>query len=82
MFSLLAWCVVGLIAGAIAKYLFKDTKGTWLSTLILGLFGSLVGGVLASFLGLGTVQAFSFLGLIFAVLGAIVVLFLYHRFCK
>lgn len=74
-----SWLLIGLIAGFIAKYITPQSeKGGWLSTLVIGLAGSMLGGLVFNILGL---QANSFIGsLITATIGALVVLYLYYRF--
>lgn len=85
MLNLLAWIVLGLIAGAIAKAIYPGHQGGGiLATIILGILGALVGGWLGSTLFPGatgaaaaSVGAFSLGSIIFAVLGAIVLLFIW-----
>ena len=81
--NILAWIVLGLIAGAIAKALFPGRQGGGiLGTMILGIVGAFVGGSLFSFLTTGTLAltsaGLSLGGIVVAVLGAIVALFIYY----
>ena len=81
--NILAWIVLGLIAGAIAKALFPGHQGgSILGTMILGIVGAFVGGSLFSFLTTGTLAltsaGLSLGGILVAVLGAIVALFIYY----
>ena len=81
--NILAWIVLGLIAGAIAKALFPGHQGGGiLGTMILGIVGAFVGGSLFSFLTTGTLAltsaGLSLGGILVAVLGAIVALFIYY----
>lgn len=47
--GIIAWIVLGLIAGAIAKAILPGRQGGgWIATLILGVIGALVGGFIAS----------------------------------
>ena len=47
--SIFGWVVLGLVAGAIAKAVLPGRQGGgWLATLLLGVVGALVGGVLGS----------------------------------
>ncbi len=47
--GIIAWIVLGLLAGAIAKAILPGEQGGgWLVTLILGVVGALVGGFLGS----------------------------------
>ena len=80
--GIIAWIVLGLIAGAIAKAIYPGSQGGgFLATTGLGILGALVGGYLGQVL-LGTSGGASF-GVIslpsiaFAVLGAIVLLFIW-----
>jgi uncharacterized membrane protein YeaQ/YmgE (transglycosylase-associated protein family) len=74
----IAWLIVGLIAGAIARLLVpgRDPMG-WLGTLVLGLVGSLIGGFLADLLAGGD-QELEAAGLIGSVIGAVIALLIYR----
>lgn len=76
---MISWLLVGLIAGALAKLITPQKEDpSWLSSLIIGVVGSGVGGFLSRLIGL---QATSFIGsLAVATAGAVLVLFLYHRY--
>ena len=72
------WMVVlGLVAGAIAKAIMpgKDPGG-WIITAMLGIAGSVVGGMLFSFLGIGDGGR---TGLVGSVIGAIIILAVYRK---
>lgn len=75
--SILAWLVIGLIAGALARLLVpgRDPMGM-VATLALGLVGSIVGGLLARALFDDT----DGVGLFGATAGAVVVLLLWNKF--
>ncbi|MBW4664989.1 MAG: GlsB/YeaQ/YmgE family stress response membrane protein [Chroococcus sp. CMT-3BRIN-NPC107] len=81
--GILAWVVLGLIAGAIAKAIYPGHQGGGiLATMILGILGALVGGWLGGmfFGGVGataSVGALTLPSIIFAVIGAIVLLFIW-----
>lgn len=75
--GIIAWIIVGLIAGAIAKAILPGRQGGgWFLTLILGVVGAIVGGLISNLTGIGHPND----GLldpwtwIFAILGSIVVL--------
>lgn len=77
--GILSWIIFGLIAGAIAKALHpgKDPGG-WIITIILGIIGAFVGGFLgSSILGIEYNQGFNFKSFLFAIGGAIIVLWIY-----
>lgn len=81
--NILAWIVLGLIAGAIAKAIYPGNQGGGiLGTMILGIVGAFVGGSLFTFLTTGTLAltsaGLSLGGVVVAVLGAIVALFIYY----
>jgi len=77
--GILGYIVVGLICGAIAKALLKDRAvGGWLATLLLGIVGAIVGGWLGSiFLDVELGGFFEIRTWLLAILGSVVVLFIY-----
>lgn len=85
--NILAWVVLGLIAGAIAKAIYPGHQGGGiLGTMLLGIIGAFVGGSLYALLTTGslalTASGLSIGGVIIAVLGAIVALFIYYAATK
>lgn len=80
--NIIAWVVLGLIAGAIAKAIYPGHQGGGIfATIGLGVLGALVGGWLGNTL-LGTsggaaVGALTLPSIIFAIIGALVLLFLW-----
>jgi uncharacterized membrane protein YeaQ/YmgE (transglycosylase-associated protein family) len=76
--SFLAWIVLGLIAGFIgSKIVNKRGEGLVLD-IILGVVGAIVGGWLFSLFGASGVSGLNLYSLAVAVIGAIVVLVVYH----
>jgi uncharacterized membrane protein YeaQ/YmgE (transglycosylase-associated protein family) len=76
--SIIAWIILGLIAGFIAsKIVNKQGEGFFLD-LVLGIVGAVVGGFIFSAAGASGVTGFNLYSLVVAVIGAIVVLVLYH----
>jgi len=71
--SLLAWIVLGLIAGVIADYLMGGGFGL-IGSIVLGIVGAVVGGFIASALGFGDISGLDVRSIVIAVVGAIVVL--------
>lgn len=69
--------IVGLVAGLLARAIKPgaDSMG-WIMTIILGIVGAVVGGFLASALGMSVEGGFG--GLVLSVIGAIIVLFIYE----
>ncbi|MEQ8755387.1 MAG: GlsB/YeaQ/YmgE family stress response membrane protein [Coleofasciculus sp. G1-WW12-02] len=85
--NILAWIVLGLLAGAIAKAIYPGHQGgNIISTLLLGIVGAFVGGTLATLLTSGelamTATALSIPGIVLAVLGAILAIFIWQRFAQ
>ena len=76
--EVIAWLIVGLIAGALARLLVpgRDPMGV-LGTLVLGLVGSVIGGLVGNLLAGGD-QTFSPAGLIGSILGAVLALVVYR----
>ena len=76
--SILAWIVLGLVAGFIgSKIVNKSGEGVILD-IVLGVVGSVVGGWLFSVFGMAGVSGLNIYSLVVAVIGAVVVLFAYH----
>ncbi|NMG06739.1 GlsB/YeaQ/YmgE family stress response membrane protein [Brasilonema sp. UFV-L1] len=80
--NLIAWIVLGLIAGAIAKAIYPGRQGGGiLSTMILGIIGAFAGGSIVTLLETGTLQltaaTLSIPGLIVAIIGAMVAIFIW-----
>ena len=76
--SILAWIVLGLIAGFIgSKLVTKSGEGVFLD-IVLGIVGAVVGGWLFNFFGASGVSGVNLYSLLVAVIGSIVVLVLYH----
>ncbi len=73
-----SWIIFGLIAGAIAKALHpgKDPGG-WIVTILIGIAGAFVGGWIGTLIGWGSVSGFNFRSFILAVIGAVLLLWIY-----
>lgn len=67
--------VAGLVIGVLAR-VFKPGKQnlSLLMTLLLGLAGSVVGGVVANLLGTGNIWELDFLGFVVAVIAAVLLI--------
>lgn len=76
--SILAWIVLGLVAGFIASKLVNRSGGSLVLDLVLGIVGALVGGFLFNQFGSAGVTGFNLYSLLVATVGAVVVLFIYH----
>lgn len=77
--SILAFLILGLIAGAIAKAILPGRQGGgWIATLVLGVVGAIVGGWLGSLIfGADIGEFFSLETWLLAIGGSIVVLLIY-----
>ena len=74
--GLIAWIVLGLIAGAVAKWVMPGPDpGGCIVTIIIGVVGALLGGWLSTLLGFGGLTgSLDWRSLIIAILGSIVLL--------
>ena len=71
----IAWIVLGLIAGAIARLILPGRQGSgWLGALITGILGALLGGWIGRLMGFSTNDSFFDLATwIFAIIGGVIV---------
>ena len=76
--SILAWLVLGLISGFIASKLVNKTGEGILVDIVLGIVGAVVGGWLFNSIGHAGVTGFNIYSMFVAVVGAVVVLVVYH----
>jgi uncharacterized membrane protein YeaQ/YmgE (transglycosylase-associated protein family) len=76
--GIIAWLVLGLIAGFIASKVVNHTGSGIIMDIVLGVVGALVGGFLFSIFGATGVTGFNIYSMIVAVVGAVVVLWIYH----
>ena len=76
--SIIAWLVLGLIAGFIASKIVNKRGEGFFMDILLGIVGAVVGGWLFSFFGAEGVTGFNLYSMLVAIVGAIVVLVLYH----
>ncbi|MBL0372761.1 GlsB/YeaQ/YmgE family stress response membrane protein [Rhizobium sp. KVB221] len=77
--SVIAWIILGLIAGFIGSKIVNKTGQGMLMDIILGIVGAIVGGVVFSFFGASGVTGLNIYSLVVSVIGAIIVLWIYHR---
>ena len=76
--SLFAWLLLGLLAGFIASHLVNHRGEGMILDMLLGIVGAIVGGWLAYMFGFAGVTRLNFHSLIVAVIGSVVILFVYH----
>lgn len=79
--GIFSWIIFGLIAGLLAKAIMpgKDPGG-WIVTILLGIAGAIVGGFVATLLGFGNVSGFNLYSFLIAILGSLILLWLYRMF--
>lgn len=76
--SVIAWIVLGLIAGFIAsKVVNRHGEGVFLDV-VLGIVGAVIGGWIFGLVGLRGVTGLNVWSLLVAIAGSIIVLFAYH----
>ncbi|MGO9934180.1 MAG: GlsB/YeaQ/YmgE family stress response membrane protein [Steroidobacteraceae bacterium] len=76
--SIIAWIVLGLIAGFIASKLVNKSGDGMLLDIVLGIVGAVVGGWLFNVFGMAGVTGLNVYSLVVAVIGAAVFLIVYH----
>ncbi len=76
--SIIGWIVLGLIAGFIASKIVNKRGEGLVLDIILGIVGAVVGGWLFALFGAEGVTGFNIYSMFVAVLGAVVVLVIYH----
>ena len=80
---MLSWIVMGLIAGALAKWIMpgKDPGGI-IVTILIGIAGAFIGGFIGTLIGLGSVSGFDLVSLVLAIGGALLLLYGYRLLKK
>jgi len=76
--SIIGWIVLGLLAGFIASKIVNKRGGGIVLDIFLGIIGALVGGFLFSQLGAVGVTGFNLWSMLVAIVGAVIILLLYH----
>ncbi len=78
--GILMWIVLGLIVGALAKWIMPgDDPGGIFITILIGIAGALLGGFLSTALGFGDVTGVNLGSVVIAVVGSLILLFGYRR---
>ena len=76
--SIVAWLVVGLIAGFLASKLVNKSGEGVVLDIVLGVIGAIVGGFLFNLMGASGVDGINLYSVLVAVVGAVIVLVGYH----
>jgi len=75
MFDIIGFIVWGLIIGAVARLIKPGRQNLSIpATLGLGLVGSVIGGLLASLIGTGSIFELDFLGVVFALIASVMLI--------
>ena len=80
--SFLAWIILGLIAGFIGSKLVNRRGEGLVLDIILGIIGAFVGGWLFTTFGMAGVTGLNLYSMVVAVIGAVVVLVIYHALAR
>jgi len=78
LMSIIGWLILGLIAGFIANKLVNKVSESLILGILLGVVAAVVGGFLFSVFGAAPVTGLNIYSMIVALIGAIVVLVIYH----
>jgi uncharacterized membrane protein YeaQ/YmgE (transglycosylase-associated protein family) len=76
--SIIGWIILGVIAGFIASKIVNKQGEGLIGDLVLGVIGAVVGGFLFERFGIGGVDGLNLYSLVVSVIGAIIVLLIYH----
>lgn len=76
--SIIAWLILGLIAGFIGSKIVNNSGQGLLIDIVLGIVGAIVGGYLFTFFGAAPVTGLNLYSMLVAIVGAVVVLVIYH----
>jgi uncharacterized membrane protein YeaQ/YmgE (transglycosylase-associated protein family) len=78
--GMFSWALFGLISGAMAKLVMPGqdmVPGGWFVTILIGIAGAIVGGVLGSFIGVGSITDFDLRSLLISIVAATLLLYAY-----
>jgi len=77
--GIFSWIIMGLIVGALAKFLMPgDDPGGIIVTILIGIAGAFIGGFVGAKMGLGTVSGFNLGSIALATGGALLLLIVYR----
>jgi uncharacterized membrane protein YeaQ/YmgE (transglycosylase-associated protein family) len=76
--SIIGWIVLGLISGFIASKIVNNQGEGFILDIVLGMVGAIVGGYILSLFGAQGVSGVNIYSMFVAIIGAIVVLVIYH----
>ena len=76
--GIIAWIIVGLIAGFLASKVVNRTGEGFMRDVLLGIVGAFVGGWIFTAMGRNGVTGFNLYSILVAFVGGVLVLVLYH----
>ncbi len=76
--SIIAWIILGLVAGFIASKIVNKSGQGLVLDIVLGIVGAVAGGWLFGIFGMQGVTGFNIYSLVVAVCGAVTLLVIYH----
>jgi len=76
--SIIGWIILGLISGFIASKIVNKQGEGFLLDIVLGIVGAIVGGFIFAQFGAAGVTGFNLYSMLVAIVGAIIVLVVYH----
>lgn len=77
--GILTLILLGLVVGALAKlFMPGDDPGGIFVTILLGIAGAFLGGVIGSVLGVGSITGFNMTSILLGIVGAILLLAIYR----
>jgi uncharacterized membrane protein YeaQ/YmgE (transglycosylase-associated protein family) len=81
--GMISWILMGLVAGALAKWIMPgNDPGGLIVTMLIGIAGAFVGGFIGTLVGLGSVTGFDLVSMALAIGGALVLLYGYRLLNK
>ena len=72
--NLIAWIIVGLVAGLLARWIVGDDKTGCIYTLVVGVLGAFIGGALMNAAGKRGINEFDLRSILVAALGSVLLL--------
>jgi uncharacterized membrane protein YeaQ/YmgE (transglycosylase-associated protein family) len=80
--GIIAWLILGLVAGFIASKLVNKQGEGLAMDIVLGIVGAVVGGFLANLMGFHGITGFDIYSILISIAGAVVVLLVYHAMTR
>jgi len=81
--NILAWIILGALAGWIASIIMgKNKKMGAIANIVVGIIGAFIGGYIMEFVGMEVEEGFNFASLGVAIFGAVVLLWVLGLFSR